>query len=115
MQVTFLPEGKTVQFEHGKLPYKDHGKPESLLDVALNNGIAGSPATVRRSVRMASSLSTSSAIDDRTAHTEVRAERAYLAALGGGCTLPCGALAAFDPAFRERDAFRHGRLFLVAG
>ena len=39
VQVTFLPEGKTVQFEHGKLPYKDHGKPESLLDVALNNGI----------------------------------------------------------------------------
>jgi hydroxymethylbilane synthase len=38
------------------------------------------------------------AIDDRTAHIEVRAERAYLAALGGGCTLPCGALAAFDPA-----------------
>ena len=26
VQVTFLPEGKTVQFEHGKLPYKDHGK-----------------------------------------------------------------------------------------
>jgi len=39
VQVTFLPEGKTVQFEHGKLPYKDHGKKESLLDVALNNGI----------------------------------------------------------------------------
>jgi 2Fe-2S ferredoxin len=42
VQVTFLPEGKTVktvQFEHGKLHYKDHGKPESLLDVALNNGI----------------------------------------------------------------------------
>ena len=31
VQVTFLPEGKTVQFEHGKLHYKDHGKPESLL------------------------------------------------------------------------------------
>ena len=39
VQVTFLPEGKTVEFEHGKLPYKDHGKPESLLDVALNYGI----------------------------------------------------------------------------
>ncbi len=22
VEVTFLPEGKTVQFEHGKLPYK---------------------------------------------------------------------------------------------
>jgi hypothetical protein len=35
VEVTFLPEGKTVTFEHGKLPYKDHGKEESLLDVAL--------------------------------------------------------------------------------
>ena len=39
VQVTFLPECKVVQFEHGKLPYKDHGKEQSLLDVALNNGI----------------------------------------------------------------------------
>ena len=39
VQVTFLPEGKTVSFEHGKLSYKDHGKEESILDVALNNGI----------------------------------------------------------------------------
>ena len=39
VEVTFLPEGKTVTFEHGKLPYKDHGKKESLLDVAINNGI----------------------------------------------------------------------------
>ncbi len=39
VRVTFLPEGKTVEFEHGNLPYKDHGKPQSILDVALNNGI----------------------------------------------------------------------------
>ena len=39
VHVTFLPEGKTVQFEHGKLRYKDHGKQQSILDVALNNGI----------------------------------------------------------------------------
>jgi 2Fe-2S ferredoxin len=39
VRVTFLPEGKTVEFEHDKLPYKDHGKKQSLLDVALNNGI----------------------------------------------------------------------------
>jgi len=39
VEVTFLPEGKTVIFEHGKLPYKDHGKEESLLDVALNFGV----------------------------------------------------------------------------
>src|SRR5438876_11068461 len=37
VEVVFMPEGKTVQFEHGKLPYKDHGKEESILDVALNN------------------------------------------------------------------------------
>jgi hydroxymethylbilane synthase len=35
-------------------------------------------------------------IDDRDAHRAVRAERAYLAELGGGCTLPCGALARVD-------------------
>jgi 2Fe-2S ferredoxin len=39
VQVTFLPEGKTVTFEHGKLPYEDHGKEESILDVALNYGV----------------------------------------------------------------------------
>jgi hydroxymethylbilane synthase len=37
------------------------------------------------------------AIDDRVAHLEVLAERAYLSELGGGCSLPCGALARFDP------------------
>ena len=35
----FLPEGKTVEFEHGKLPYKEHGKEQSILDVALNYGV----------------------------------------------------------------------------
>ena len=39
VEVTFLPEGKTVTFERGKLPYKDHGKEESILDVALNFGV----------------------------------------------------------------------------
>jgi hydroxymethylbilane synthase len=33
------------------------------------------------------------AIDDTIAHRGVRAERAFLAELGGGCNLPCGALA----------------------
>jgi hydroxymethylbilane synthase len=36
------------------------------------------------------------AIDDARAHRCVDAERAYLAELGGGCDLPCGALAAVD-------------------
>ena len=39
VRVTFLPDNKTFEFEHGKLPYQDHGKPESLLDVALNFGL----------------------------------------------------------------------------
>jgi 2Fe-2S ferredoxin len=39
VRLTFLPEGKTVEFEHGKLPYKEHGKPQSILDVAINNGV----------------------------------------------------------------------------
>ena len=37
-RVTFLPAGDTFEFEPGKLPYKGHGKPESLLDIAMNNG-----------------------------------------------------------------------------
>ena len=32
-------------------------------------------------------------IDDPVAHRAVDAERAFLAELGGGCDLPCGALA----------------------
>ncbi len=36
------------------------------------------------------------AIDDRRVHMALAAERAYLAELGGGCDLPCGALADVD-------------------
>jgi len=39
VQLTFLPEGKTVEFDHDKLPYQDHGKELSILDVALNYGV----------------------------------------------------------------------------
>src|ERR1051326_1451430 len=39
VRITFQPENVTVEYEHGKLPYKDHGKPESILDIALNNNI----------------------------------------------------------------------------
>jgi len=37
-KVTFIIDGesRTVEFEHGKLPYTHHGKPESFLDVAKN-------------------------------------------------------------------------------
>ena len=31
-----MPENKTVEFQSGKLPYDDHGNPESILDVAMN-------------------------------------------------------------------------------
>ncbi len=39
VRLTFLPENKTFEFEHGKLPYQEHGKPESILDVAMNFGL----------------------------------------------------------------------------
>lgn len=37
VRVTFMPANKSFEFEKGQLPYGDHGKPESLLDVAMNN------------------------------------------------------------------------------
>jgi len=37
--VTFLPEGKVVQFEFGTMPYDHHGKPMSILDVAENHEV----------------------------------------------------------------------------
>lgn len=39
VRVTFLPEGKTVEFEYGTMPYDRHGQPMSFLDVAENFGI----------------------------------------------------------------------------
>jgi 2Fe-2S ferredoxin len=38
-KLTVLPEGRTVEFDSGRLPYSEHGKPESILDVCLNFGI----------------------------------------------------------------------------
>ena len=41
-KVTFIFKDKTqktVEFEHGALPYQGHGLPESFLDVAMNCGI----------------------------------------------------------------------------
>ena len=38
-KVTFLPENRTVEFDLESLPYKEHGKPKSFLDIALNFGI----------------------------------------------------------------------------
>jgi 2Fe-2S ferredoxin len=41
MKVTFLIDGSPteVEFERGQLPYSNHGKPGSLLDVAKHFGI----------------------------------------------------------------------------
>jgi ferredoxin, 2Fe-2S len=39
VRVTFLPEGKIVEFEYGTMPYEHHGKPMSFLDVAENNNV----------------------------------------------------------------------------
>ncbi len=40
VRVTFLPEGRTVEFEFGAMPFDHHGKPMSFLDVAQNFGVA---------------------------------------------------------------------------
>lgn len=39
VRVTFLPEGRTVEFEYGSMPWDHHGKPMSFLDVAENYNI----------------------------------------------------------------------------
>ena len=36
VRVTFLPEGRTVEFPFDTLPYEGHGLPMSFLDVAEN-------------------------------------------------------------------------------
>jgi 2Fe-2S ferredoxin len=38
-KVTFLPLNVTAGFELRTLPYQDHGRPGSILDVALNFGV----------------------------------------------------------------------------
>lgn len=53
------------------------------------------------------------AIDDERAHAEIRAERAFLAELGSGCTLPCGALAR-DGCLEALLATPDGRIVLRA-
>lgn len=39
VRLTFLPSGQSVEFEAGKLPYGEHGQPQSILDVAINFGV----------------------------------------------------------------------------
>ena len=38
-RVTFLPLNKTIEVDDSRYPLADHGKPGSLLDIALANGI----------------------------------------------------------------------------
>ena len=38
-KVTFLPLNKTVEVDDSKYPLADHGKPGSVLDIALANDI----------------------------------------------------------------------------
>ena len=38
-RVTFLPLNKTVEVDDSKYPLADHGKPGSVLDIALANDI----------------------------------------------------------------------------
>ena len=37
--MTFLPVNVTVEFDPEAMPYSEHGKPLSLLDIALNHGV----------------------------------------------------------------------------
>jgi len=39
VRITFLPANRTVEFELDQLPYAEHGREHSILDVALNYGI----------------------------------------------------------------------------
>jgi 2Fe-2S ferredoxin len=38
-RVTFLPLNKTIEVDDSKYPLADHGKPGSVLDIALAHGI----------------------------------------------------------------------------
>ena len=38
-KVTFLPMNVTVEVDDADVPYGDHGKPGSLLDIALKHGV----------------------------------------------------------------------------
>ena len=38
-KVTILPLGVTIEYDPGTMPYAEHGKPGSLLDICMNQGI----------------------------------------------------------------------------
>ncbi|HEV2385818.1 MAG TPA: 2Fe-2S iron-sulfur cluster-binding protein [Candidatus Acidoferrales bacterium] len=39
VKITWLPANKTIEVDLEKMPYKEHGKPHSFLDVAKNCGV----------------------------------------------------------------------------
>lgn len=39
VKVIFLPMNKVVEVDLDQMPYKEHGKPGSFLDIALNHGL----------------------------------------------------------------------------
>jgi 2Fe-2S ferredoxin len=39
VKITFQPMGKTIEVDLDSMPYKEHGKQGSFLDVALNHGL----------------------------------------------------------------------------
>jgi ferredoxin, 2Fe-2S len=39
VKITWLPVNKTIEVDLDTMPYKEHGKPHSFLDVAKNCGI----------------------------------------------------------------------------
>ena len=49
-KVTFLPANLTYEYESGKLPYGEHGKPESLLDIAMHFGFHASCESTRTGI-----------------------------------------------------------------
>jgi hydroxymethylbilane synthase len=62
--------------------------PSTLLPQVGQGGLA-----VECRVEDADTFGALAEIDDPGAHAEIQAERAFLEQLGGGCSLPCGALA----------------------
>ncbi len=38
-KITFLPSGRTVEYDPASMAYQREGRPGSLLDVALNHGV----------------------------------------------------------------------------
>ena len=43
-KVTFLPQNVTVEVDEAQYPYGDHGKPGSILDIALEHNCGGNCA-----------------------------------------------------------------------